>query len=434
MADDAGATPVAAEEAAHGNTIARFWKLRGEAGLRPSSTLAVPPALRRFEPDAFLYGACAPNWDGSVPPRHQLPFDPDEVFENYLFERYAENSMALRGAYYRVRPLVPIALRRTLQRWHARRRDATRFPRWPVELSLIRFQQLLLRSLLRDVSELPHVALWPGDRRFALVLTHDVDSAEGFARIESVARVERDLGFRSAWFIVPELYRVDWDYLARLVEDGFEIGIHGLKHDGRLFESREIFASRLSRINEHVRRAGAVGFRSPATLRRPEWLREVAVEYDASYFDTDPFEPQPGGTCSWFPFFLGGLVELPYTLPQDFTLFEKLRLDAADVWIRKLELIERFRGMALLLTHPDYLDRHERLDAYRRALQWVAKRANCWHALPREVAAWWRARAAATWRGDGTIETAERWHRWANELRPGVIRWHGRQADGEPLW
>ena len=412
------------------NTIAGFWKLRAATELVPPPVPAGEATLRRFAPDSFLFGACAADWDGKVPSPGRLPFDPDEVFENYLCERYAGAPAALRGAYYRVRPLVPLRLRRALQRWHGGRQDVNRFPRWPLELSLIRFQQLMLGALLRDASEMRYVGLWPGNRDFALVLTHDVDTAAGFARIESVARVERDLGLRSAWFIVPELYPVDWDYLARLAEDGFEIGVHGLHHDGRLFASREIFASRLPRIEEYVRRLGAAGFRSPATLRRAEWLSEITVDYDASYFDTDPFEPQPGGTCSWFPFFLGALVELPYTLPQDFTLFDKLRLDAAPTWIAKLEAIERYRGMALFLTHPDYLDRPERIDAYRRALQWAVKRANCWHALPREVATWWRAREAASWRVDGTIGTSEQWQRWENELRAGEIRRQGTEL----LW
>ncbi len=400
------------------NTVAGFWKLRDAAWPDAASSApdAGPPALHRLEPDAFWFGRRAPARDAA------LPFDLDTVFENYLLERYAADSAPLRDAYYRVRPLVPLAVRRGLQRWQARRCDVARFPRWPIELSLIRFHQLVLRSVMGDRAELPYVGLWPGDRQFAFVLTHDVDSADGFARIGEIARIERDLGFRSAWFVVPELYQVDWERLARLVEDGFEVGIHGLRHDGRLFASRAIFEARLPRINEYVRRCGAAGFRSPATLRRADWLQEIAVDYDASYFDSDPFEPQPGGTCSWWPFFLGRLVELPYTLPQDFTLFEKLRLDAAALWIEKLELIGRYRGMALMLTHPDYLDRRERLDAYVRTLQWVAKRAKCWHAVPREVAQWWRARAAAHWQTDGTIDTTLEWGTWRSELRPGVIR------------
>ena len=56
------------------------------------------------------------------------------------------------------------------------------------------------------------------------------------------------------------------------------------------------------------------------------------IQYDLSTFDTDPFEPQPDGVGTIFPFWVdnkrnknGGYVELPYTLPQDFTPFILMR-------------------------------------------------------------------------------------------------------------
>ena len=54
-----------------------------------------------------------------------------------------------------------------------------------------------------------------------------------------------------------------------------------------------------------------------------DWLHELKIEYDASTFDTDPFEPQPDGVGTIFPFWVTGrqpdegYVEMAYTLPQD---------------------------------------------------------------------------------------------------------------------
>ena len=76
-------------------------------------------------------------------------------------------------------------------------------------------------------------------------------------------------------------------------------------------------------------------------LHNLDWLHELEIEYDLSTFDTDPFEPQPEGQHTIFPFWVprppvaealnsqlstlnnprSGYVELPYTLPQDSTLF-----------------------------------------------------------------------------------------------------------------
>jgi hypothetical protein len=43
----------------------------------------------------------------------------------------------------------------------------------------------------------------------------------------------------------------------------------------------------------------------------PEWLQALDIPYDLPFFDTDPYEPMPGGTKSICPFTLGWFVELP---------------------------------------------------------------------------------------------------------------------------
>ena len=65
--------------------------------------------------------------------------------------------------------------------------------------------------------------------------------------------------------------------------------------------------------------------------RNADWMPELGCLYDSSFPDTYPFEPQAGGCCSIFPFFLGDLVELPITLVQDHTMWEILRHDAMDL-------------------------------------------------------------------------------------------------------
>ena len=50
-----------------------------------------------------------------------------------------------------------------------------------------------------------------------------------------------------------------------------------------------------------------------------------------------------------------GYVELPYTLPQDSTLFLLLCEKTTDIWRRKLDWIAAHGGMALIDTHPDYM-------------------------------------------------------------------------------
>jgi hypothetical protein len=116
--------------------------------------------------------------------------------------------------------------------------------------------------------------------------------------------------------------------------------------------------------------------------------------YDSSFPDTDPFEPHAGGCCSIFPYFIGDLVELPITLVQDHTMWDILRQPGIDLWLEKTEWIRRHHGLVNVIVHPDYVLADERLDLYERLLSALANYDDGWHALPRDVAGWWKARAS----------------------------------------
>jgi hypothetical protein len=117
----------------------------------------------------------------------------------------------------------------------------------------------------------------------------------------------------------------------KLKKNKFEVGIHGLFHDGKLFQSRNIFQKRAVHINHFISKWKVLGFRSPAMHHELAWIHGLNILYDASTFDVDPFEPQPDGAGTIFPFIvkneLSGTsyVEIPYTLPQDFSLFILMR-------------------------------------------------------------------------------------------------------------
>jgi len=298
--------------------------------------------------------------------------------------------------YYNVKPFVPRRLRWALRRKRAsailERNTAT----WPIN---------------HAASVAP--AGWPGwpeNKRFALVLTHDVESGEGLRKVRNLAGLERDFGLRSSFNFIPEGdYKVPDDLRSWLVEGGFEVGVHDLHHDGKLYESRSSFRAKAGLINAHLRKWGAVGFRSGFMLRQLDWLHDLDTEYDASTFDTDPFEPQPDGCRTIFPFFVSdrrgspdkGYVELPYTLAQDSTLFLLLGERTADIWLRKLDWIAEHGGLALVNIHPDYIDYHRTDFAKYRypaalvqdLLRYVTRRfeGEFWNPLPRELATWFRA-------------------------------------------
>ncbi len=304
---------------------------------------------------------------------------------------------AAKRFYYRLKPALPVNLTRTVRRLQSRFARTSGGLAWPIEDRYVRFLGGAAHHVLRQRGE-PTAAFldfWPQGARFALVLTHDVETAEGQRFAAAVADLEEAMGFRSSFNVVASRYPLDFRLIEDLVARGFEVGVHGLHHDGRLFSSRVEFSRRARLINERIKELSACGFRSPLTHRNPEWMQELAIEYDSSFFDTDPFEPIPGGTMSVWPFQLGAFVELPYTLVQDHTLRFVLGERTPRLWIDKLEFIAASRGMALLNTHPDYLREPATLAIYREFLDALGAHRRYWHALPREVAQWWRARAVA---------------------------------------
>ena len=168
---------------------------------------------------------------------------------------------------------------------------------------------------------------WPGKKRFALVLQHDVENKMGQHKCRFVMEVEEKLGFRSSFYFVPERYEVSLSLRHELKDRGFEVGVHGLKHDGRLFISEKIFRYRAKKINKYLQEWKSTGFSSPSMHHNLEWMHYLNILHGTTTFDTDPFEPQPDGVRKIFPFWIKdnsgekGYVELPYTLAQDHCLF-----------------------------------------------------------------------------------------------------------------
>jgi len=335
-----------------------------------------------------------------------VPFDPDAAVEAMWFERHVPEArrtvlpMPVLALYYSVKRLIPASVRRRLRRIVARkaRGEAESFLSWPSDRSLDLTMRLMLRIILLTLGResLPFVWFWPERRPWAVVLTHDVESAAGLANAPHVAEIEGSRGLHSSFNIVPYDYVVPGSTLAHLREAGSEIGVHGYKHDGLLFSTWSRFLERVVAVNECGRQWGAAGFRSPATYRNLEWFHLLGFEYDSTVTDTAPFEPQPGGCASVFPYFVGDLVELPMTLPQDHTLFSLLRLSDARVWLAKLAEIEAANGMACVLAHPDpgegYIGRPDNEAHYVEVLDRISS-SDAWTPLPRDLARWWRERS-----------------------------------------
>jgi hypothetical protein len=331
---------------------------------------------------------------------------------------------------------------------------------------------------------------------------------------------------------VPEGYNVSQTLLNDLKKRGFEVCVHGLVHDGKLFSSRQIFDQRAEKINAYLKDWGAGGFTSPSMHHNLDWMHALNITHSTSTFDTDPFEPQPDAVGTIFPLWVQnhpatvnpqenvqccsqtnpsfhnanggsqsdaefqqtnndstlrpsgdvqfnnpktlrpsenvqfnnsktlrpsgnvqfcsrsknesiltgdiqkvfrglkcdsdpgeigsafhrasedigkkgtfpegrrGYVELPYTLPQDFTLFVLMKEQTIDIWKRKLDWIAENGGMALFNAHPDYMNFNRQkngnenysAERYIEFLEYIKERYKdqYWHARPKDVARFWK--------------------------------------------
>ena len=345
-----------------------------------------------------------------------VPFDPNAAVESLWREEYVPPAsrtalpQPLLSLYYAVKPVIPAGVRDRLRRRMARRaEDSARFLEWPSDQSLDQLQRFMLRLILiaSGRQELRFAWFWPDGRPWATVLTHDVETADGLAHIPHVVQMESGRGVRSSFNLVPLGYEVPGSLLRSLRDDGFEIGVHGYTHDGLLFSNWPTFLERVLTINECGRQWDASGFRSPATYRNPEWFHLLGFEYDSSMTDTAPYEPQPGGCASLFPFPIGNLIELPMTLPQDHTLFGLLGQTDSETWLTKLNQIRDANGMACVLTHPDpargYIGLAENEAHYADLVDAVVG-SEAWVPLPRDLARWWRGRMLMPSADAGIVE------------------------------
>jgi len=332
-----------------------------------------------------------------------VSFSFGEAYLWYVSERWRATSgnrslpAPVLEAFYRVKRLIPRRVQLAARRRLIASQGVPDFPAWPLDVSVGRLLRFYAACTLRAAgrTEGRFVWFWPETQRAAVILTHDVETDEGIQLALRLAELEEERGFRSSFNFGGWYRRLDAGVLRELTSRGFEIGLHGLTHDRQLFASRAAFEERLQPLAELAQQLGAVGFRSPATHRVFEWLAELPVEYDCTIANSDPYEPVPGGCCTVWPFFVGEVVELPYTLPQDHTLLTLLGHRSPALWLDQAAAIEQEHGLVQCVSHPDrgYLADADKRAVYAEFLSGLAERTGLWRALPRDAAAWWRRRA-----------------------------------------
>ena len=364
-----------------------------------------PPSAR---PDADLVDVSPgiSSAEGQV----LLPFDLAEVLANLRHERYPEGQAALKhlssfsvahAIYYFFRPLLPIGVRRHLQKLRFNGWNRIAFPHWPVDVTVETLMEGAVRLMLESgsITELPFIWFWPDGAPACVMMTHDVEGPAGAAFSGQLMDIDESFGVKSAFQLIPEGSSGSKTTTRRLIGQlrsrGFEVNVHDLSHDGHLFREREQFLRGVGNLNALSREFDSRGFRSGAMYRRQDWLVELDVSYDMSVPNVAHLEPQRGGCCTVLPFFIDRVLELPLTTVQDYTLFHILGDYSTRLWQEQIERILDRNGLISFITHPDYLLEARAREVYvdlLRILVRLRDEQKLWVALPSEIDEWWRNR------------------------------------------
>ena len=388
----------------------------------PVRPAAKHPGYFRLGPDIICYGRLSSGDPAKGPDGDledvlervkmeargiQLPFDAGEVVENLRRERYTAHfrqegrvlNELLRRAYYVIRPLLSVSVRRHLQKMYLRGWEDINFPDWPVDATVERIHQKFLSLSLKaqGVEKIPFIWFWPEGFSSCAILTHDVEDPSGRDFCTRLMDLDESAGLRSSFQLVPEnRYSVSPSFRDSITSRGFEVNVHDLKHDGRLYAEHAEFLRRAKRINNYARQYGAEGFRSGILYRNADWYDAFEFSYDMSIPNVAHLDPQRGGSCTVMPYFIGKIVELPVTCTQDYTLFQILDDYSIDLWKEQIALVREHHGLISFIVHPDYIIDQRAQDAYKALLGHLARLVaedGIWTALPKDVAKWWRERS-----------------------------------------
>jgi glycosyltransferase involved in cell wall biosynthesis len=339
----------------------------------------------------------------------KLPFDPSEAIEAMRCERYMRSEGGAgkllsfgpiaRTVYYAVRPFLRVSVRRHLQRFSLRDWNKRTFPRWPLDTSVEQVMENLVKLALksRGLDRLPFIWFWPDGAQAAAMVTHDVETAAGRDFCSQLMDIDDHYGIKASFQVVPEeRYTVPESYLEEIRRRGFEVNIQDLNHDGQLFKEFAEFQRRAKAINQYGVSFQARGFRSALLFRNPDWMNLLDFDYDISIPNVAHLDPQRGGCCTVFPYFIGDVLEIPLTATQDYSLLYILREYSLDLWKTQIAMVLERHGVISFIIHPDYITKKREQQVYEDLLEHLSelrKTAGLWIALPGDVNDWWRQRS-----------------------------------------
>ncbi len=270
---------------------------------------------------------------------------------------------------------------------------------WPDEPRVDHYRRALFRGLVDEAlaPEDPRRASleaspWPGDKRYALCLTYDVDTREAMRQVGAIVEEDLTHGAAPALFVAPDL--LGSKALRAAAEAGAEVGLLLMDaHRQRPLRLRR----RLKRLRDGIDELSVSGFRAAPWGLSTAQLDEIRTfaTYSCSMPDTIPCPGDGGhrGCAITTPFRRGGMLEVPITVaPQEMLLDGGWQgLDLMDLVRAKiLSVRERYTvAVVSIRVDPDRGTSRVQRDLLGAILGELADPADVWFATPGRVAAHW---------------------------------------------
>jgi peptidoglycan/xylan/chitin deacetylase (PgdA/CDA1 family) len=262
-------------------------------------------------------------------------------------------------------------------------------------LDALRF---ILSSAIEKLSEKKiERKTWNG-KRYACLVTHDVDTLKGLQRAKHLKKLEEKYDVPSAWYIPSKHYKLNLETIRELANYG-EVGAHGTRHDGKLDQlPKQKLVERLREAKETLEKIinrSIEGFRAPLLQHNVEIIRtleETGYTYDTSIPTWEPKHPctmKPHGIATAYPLTINGLIEIPVTLPQDHQFLYVLGLAPKEVvekWLDATSIIKSLGGLCTFLIHPDYELANASMDVYEELVNTIVSDTEAFITVPSEIA------------------------------------------------
>jgi len=337
------------------------------------------------------------------------------IIDTFLYERYIKQTLPI----YAKLPVHPHLIPRKLRSFLSRQLlcNVTKkkedyddcFSVFPQQFLVDKLRDFVKNCVEKDINKkIKQKAIWPENKRFAIIATHDVDTDYIFKYkwvLKRFIDIEHKHNIKSVWFIVAKRFKLNHLILSDLQKKGHEIGFHGDKHDYKFaFSSKEEIMGRLEYCEDFLQKYNVKGFRSPVFLRTYNMFKclQRFVEYDMSIHDVtiNPLTKQKEGCMSVFPFFIDNLLEIPTTIPEDTFLkaFGYSTEEIIDIQAKKLEQIKEKGGVVNILTHPEpqISANKQGYKIYDALLEkCYQEKEEAWITLPNKLNTYWRKRDRA---------------------------------------